>query len=53
MNRHASATLALTTTLLLLNAANAEEIIKDKPIPSRTEWAPLGQAYGVTIRRPK
>ena len=46
MNRHASAMLALTTTLLLLNAATAHQIVKDKPTPSRAEWAPLGQAYG-------
>ena len=46
MKRHTSVTLALTTTLLLLNTAIAQEIIKDKPTPSRAEWAPLGQAYG-------
>ena len=33
-------------TLLLLNTAIAQEIIKDKPTPSRAEWAPLGYAYG-------
>ncbi|MGC2410620.1 MAG: MBL fold metallo-hydrolase [Methyloceanibacter sp.] len=38
----------LTTILtpLLLNTAIAQEIIKDKPTPSRAEWAPLGWAYG-------
>jgi hypothetical protein len=46
MNGHTSVILALTATLLLLNTATAEEIIKDKPAPSRTEWAPLGQSYG-------
>ena len=46
MKRHISVTLVLTTTLLLLNSAIAQEIIKDKPTPSRAEWAPLGQAYG-------
>ena len=46
LKRHTSVTLALTTTLLLLNTAIAQEIIKDKPTPSRAEWAPLGQAYG-------
>jgi hypothetical protein len=51
MKRHTSVTLVLTTTLLLLNTAIAQEIIKDKPTLSRAEWAPLGQAYG-TIRHP-
>jgi len=46
MNRHASMILALPTTLLLLNTASAEEIIKDKPAPSRAEGAPLSYAYG-------
>ena len=46
MNRHASIILALPTTLLLFNTATAEEIISDKPTPSRAEWAPLGYAYG-------
>jgi ribonuclease BN (tRNA processing enzyme) len=46
MKRHISVALVLTTTLLLLNTAIAQEIIKDKPTPSRAEWAPLGQAYG-------
>ena len=55
MKGHSSVVLALTTTLtlLLLNGAIAQEIIiKDKPTASRTEWAPLGQAYGRTIRHP-
>src|SRR5271156_6573515 len=46
MNRHRSAILALTITLLLLNTAIAQQIIKDKPTPSRAEWAPLSYAYG-------
>lgn len=46
MNRHASMIFALPTTLLLLNAASAEEIVKDKPTPSRAEGAPLSYAYG-------
>ena len=46
MNRHRSLMLALPTILVLLNTATAEEIIRDKPSPSRAEWAPLGQAYG-------
>jgi ribonuclease BN (tRNA processing enzyme) len=46
MKRHTSVTLVLTTTLLLLNTAIAQEIINDKPTRSRAEWAPLGQAYG-------
>ena len=46
MKRHTSVTLVLTTNLLLLNTAIAQEIIKDKPTPSRAEWAPLGYAYG-------
>ena len=48
MKRQTSMTLALTTTLtlLLVNTAIAQEIIKDKPTPSRAEWAPLGWAYG-------
>ena len=46
MKRHTSVPLLLTTMLLLLNTAVAQEIIKDKPTPSRAEWAPLGQAYG-------
>jgi ribonuclease Z len=43
---HTTVTLVLTTTLLLLNSATAQEIINNKPTPSRAEWAPLGQAYG-------
>jgi ribonuclease BN (tRNA processing enzyme) len=46
MKRHASAMLVLTAIPFLLNTAIAQEIIKDKPTPSRAEWAPLGQAYG-------
>ena len=46
MNRRTSVILALTTTLLLLNTASAEEIIKDKPALSRAEGAPLSYAYG-------
>ena len=48
MKGHTSPTLALTTTLtlLLLNTAIAQQIIKDKPTPSRAEGAPLGYAYG-------
>ena len=48
MKGNPSATLLLTTTLtlFLLNTAIAQEIIKDKPTPSRAEWAPLGWAYG-------
>ena len=48
MKRHTSATLALTATLalLLFDTAIAQEIIKEKPTPSRAEWAPLGYAYG-------
>ncbi|MGC1352484.1 MAG: hypothetical protein WA858_22320 [Xanthobacteraceae bacterium] len=46
MNRHASLILALPTTLLLLNTAIAQQIIKDTPTPSRAEGAPLGYAYG-------
>jgi hypothetical protein len=48
MKRQTSVTLAVTTTLilLLLNTAIAQEIIKDKPTPSRAEGAPLGFAYG-------
>ena len=42
MKRHTSVTLVLTTNLLLLNTAIAQEIIKDKPTPSRAESAPLG-----------
>ena len=37
MKRHTSVTLVLTTNLLLLNTAIAQEIIKDKPTPSRAE----------------
>ena len=37
MNRYSSAILALPTTLLLLNTAIGQEIIKDKPTPSRAE----------------
>jgi ribonuclease BN (tRNA processing enzyme) len=36
----------VTTSLLLLNTAIAQQIIKDNPAPSRAEWAPLGYAYG-------
>ena len=48
MKGHSSAVLALTTTLtlLLLDGAIAQQIIKDKPTPSRAEGAPLGYAYG-------
>src|ERR1700731_838609 len=48
MKRHSSVVLALvlTATLLLLNTAIAQQIIKDKPTPSRAEGAPLGYAYG-------
>ncbi|MFZ3328687.1 MAG: MBL fold metallo-hydrolase, partial [Methylocella sp.] len=46
MKRRTSVTLVLTTTLLLLNTAIAQEIINDKPTASRAKWAPLGQAYG-------
>src|ERR1700730_3619014 len=46
MKRQASAMLVLTAIRFLLNTAIAQEIIKDKPTPSRAEWAPLGQAYG-------
>jgi hypothetical protein len=46
MKRRIGVTIVLTTTLLLLNTAIAQEIIKDKPTPSRAEWAPLGYAYG-------
>src|ERR1700732_3100581 len=48
MKRHSSVGLALTTTqpLHLLTGGIAQEIIKGKPIASRAEWAPLGQAYG-------
>ena len=46
MKPHMTVTLVLTTTLLLLNSATAQEIINNKPTPSRAEWAPLGQAYG-------
>ena len=38
--------LVLTTTLLLPNAAIAQQIINDKPTASRAEGAPLGDAYG-------
>jgi len=46
MKSHTRVTRVLVTTLLLLSTATAQEIIKDKPTPSRTEWAPLGNAYG-------
>ena len=46
MKPHITVTLVLTTTLLLLNTAIAQEIINNKPTASRAEWAPLGQAYG-------
>ena len=46
MNGHTNVTLVLTATLLLLNTAIAQEIIKDKPTASRAEWAPLGYAHG-------
>src|ERR1700731_911081 len=46
MKRGRSVILVLTTTLLLPNSAIAQQIVNDKPTPSRAEWAPLGQAYG-------
>ena len=53
MNRRPSVILALATTLLLLNTASAEEIIKDKPTPSRAEGAPLSYVrMGGTIPHP-
>jgi hypothetical protein len=45
-NRHSIVILALAPTLLLLNTAIAQQIIKDKPTPSRAEGAPLSYAYG-------
>jgi hypothetical protein len=33
----------VTTTILMLNAAIAQQIIKDKPTPSRAEWAIVTQ----------
>jgi hypothetical protein len=49
MKRRTSVTLVLTTSLLLLNTAIAQQIIKDKPAPSRAEWAPLAMRMGGTI----
>ena len=46
MKPHITVTLILTTTLLLLDTAIAQQIINDKPTASRAKWAPLGQAYG-------
>ena len=50
---HTTVTLVLTTTLLLLNSATAQEIINNKPTPSR---APNGRRsakrMGGTIRLP-
>jgi len=46
MKKHTSVTLVLTTTLLVLHTATAQEIINDKPTPSRAEWAPLSYAHG-------
>ena len=46
MKPHTTVTLILTTALLLINTAIAQQIINDKPTASRAEWAPLGQAYG-------
>jgi ribonuclease BN (tRNA processing enzyme) len=43
---HITVTLILTTTLILLSTAIAQQIINDKPTASRADWAPLGQAYG-------
>ena len=47
MKGHTNVTLvsATTLTLLLLNTAIAQQIINDKPTPSRAEGAPLGYAY--------
>jgi hypothetical protein len=42
MKRHMTLVLTTALTLLLLNTAIAQEIIKDKPTPSRAEGAPLG-----------
>jgi hypothetical protein len=38
MKPHMTVTLVLTTTLLPLNSATAQEIINNKPTPSRAEW---------------
>jgi ribonuclease BN (tRNA processing enzyme) len=48
MKGHTSVTLvsATTLTLVLLNTAIAQQIINDKPTPSRAEGAPRGYAYG-------
>ena len=37
---------AATLLVIACLPVGAQEIIKDKPTPSRAEWAPLGQAYG-------
>ena len=42
----ASLSLALAATFTLHNSATAQELIKERPTPSRAEWAPLGQAHG-------
>ena len=47
MKGHTSVTLvSAILTLLLLNTAIAQQIINDKPTPSRAEGAPLDYAYG-------
>ena len=43
---------AATLVVIACLPAGAQEIIKDKPPPSRAEWAPLGQAYGRDYRHP-
>jgi len=53
MKRRIGVTLVLTSTLLLIDTAIAQEIIKDKPTPSRAEGAPLGYAYGRHPTQPR
>jgi len=54
MKGHTSVTLvsATTLTLLLLNTAIAQQIINDKPTPSRAEGHRLAMRMGETIRLP-
>jgi len=46
MNNKIKITLVITSALLFCNTVNAQKIIKDKPTPSRAEWAPVSQAHG-------
>jgi ribonuclease Z len=46
MKRHIGTAFIFATSILVFSSANAQNIIKDNPTPSRTDWAPVSQAHG-------